>query len=157
MLSHEARLPDEEQGRIQIPTRDVPDTGYTTTKTYPSDSNTRSTRALRAQTRDTGRWSFPRRGRPPPRVRAQALHATAHAVQRQRRAGRAGVGEGMIPPLLVGEWEGEGHSARALVIRTSGLGGYDALRATRTREALRPSERVGVRTCVARRGAVGGA
>jgi hypothetical protein len=149
------------QGRRQVPTRDVPDTGYTATKTYPSDSNTRSTRAPRAQTRDTGIWSFPRRGRPPHRARAQAPRATAHAVQRCRQAGRADVGEGTMPlplptptPTLVSEWEGERRSARALMIRTSGLGGHDALRATRTREVLRPSERVCVRTCVARGSAV---
>jgi hypothetical protein len=35
------------------------------------------------------------------------------------------------------------------MIRTNGLGGHDALRARLTREALRPSERVYVRTCVA--------
>jgi hypothetical protein len=157
VLSHEARLPDEERGRIQIPTQDVPDTGYTTTRTDPEDSNTRSTRAPRAQTRDTGRWSFRRRGRPPRRARAQAPRATAHAVQRQRRAGRADVGEGTIPPPLVGEREGEGHSARALMIRTSGLGGHDGSRATRTREALRPSDRVCVRTGVARGSTVWGA
>jgi hypothetical protein len=87
----------------------------------------------------------PRRGRPPHRARVRAPRVTC--VNRRRwRAERVDAGEGRTTKTLGGE---RPCSARVSTIRTIGLVGWwcDAWWEKRMREALRPSERVGVRTC----------
>jgi hypothetical protein len=86
-------------------------------------------------------------------------HVHWQSVQRRRRAGRADGTERRTPGPLpaIGEWKGEAFrvGVELWMVGTSGLGGHDALRAIRMREALRPSKRACVRTCVARDGGWG--
>lgn len=140
--------PQHKQGQGYGEKKNIPDIGCTAIRTSPSDSSTRSRRAPRARTRGSEGVRSPRRGRPPHRTRVRAPRATR--VHRRRwRAGRVDDGEERTPTTSLG---GEKPcSARvSSTIRAIGLVGWwgDAWRKKRMREALRPSERVGVRTCV---------